>query len=750
MKKTIFRLILCAGLLAALGLLTACGNKGTSNSLLPGSGSKPPVDTGSSAPRLTITATINGTTAESKGAVKPLVTVDYGKQPYEDGEDFRWDIDDMINLAFSENFQNESNARYLVRFRVASVSADGNTATFEQVGVLPEGFKFDSIYQVYAAYPSDMMIKSSDLAPVSKGIVKTGTVTDSSSNPPVSTVVDYANYLIGESSPGHAYFPHAIMPTTVYQPEKAVNLKDVEHKIEPLYMHAYANAVTVAANGDVNVSLGFQHLTSLLRWTVKNATAEELVIKSLSMQLNGGSFIGAVNATPDDFSNLNLDAMSSTSNIIIDTDKGDGFSGTAKYLSIPAYETVDFYRPFFPAGYMTETTGMILEANIAAGAAGGNLVGKVIPQVGVTEFEPGMRYYFNIKIGSNDWGYALNKADYVPTAGLLLCKNDDGGQCAGADNILSVLEGSSISLSARDFNDIEQVEWTLPGRGTFIANRTNYADMSPVINGLSVGEHPVSLRVQSIYKDDAGAWFGPFTGKIIVEPLPPSVSVEPSYFIPTGSNSMTITATAAPGRTDLKVIVFSNRYPGYGSRPQLAFLDMVEKSTGSGIYTAIWNAVNTNTTDNAILPKNSYDTILYSYSAGRLDELASTQARIGGVDRICIQGTCSRSGDTSSVDWTTSLGSSYQLIEVIADSGMILGVDIVDSDNVHWGRLLQTWNQTPTLYQGDWTPPHRGTFKVKITTYSGTPYSRSESLIDLGGGYNGSGVITEWGTIQVN
>ncbi|MDR1743592.1 MAG: hypothetical protein LBR48_07220 [Dysgonamonadaceae bacterium] len=271
--------------------------------------------------KFVITATIGGDAPQTKATVK------YG-QTYEIGEDFTWELNDLINVSL-EPVSGGDGTKYGLRFKVIAVSENGNTATLEQYDAAD--YTAPTIapgeYKLYAAYPSDIrLIEGAEHQA-------------------------YSNYTMSINSSGEAVWQTASnsvqLPTEVSQSAAAVNLNNA-NTTNPkawLYMYDYR---TVNLDGSApvnNIHIDFKHYASLLRYTVTNATASAITLHSIRLNGDNGTYPFA-----STFS-LNAETPSAlkVGNI---NDYVDLTSG----LSIASGETVDFYRPFIPAAAYSENS----------------------------------------------------------------------------------------------------------------------------------------------------------------------------------------------------------------------------------------------------------------------------------------------------------------------------------------------------------------------------------------------------------
>ncbi|MDR1728373.1 MAG: hypothetical protein LBT74_10705 [Acidobacteriota bacterium] len=669
MKRNMLRVALGAVALMAWATMLACGGgKGTN------AGANVGTDTSvarSAQTPLVLTATIDdGGTASAASVggavasigkqlysgsagkgdiVNPFATVDYGNTDYSAGEKFRWQMDDMINVAFSKNFQDEAEPRYLVRFKVVELINSDLTAKFAEVatGSRHPDFDPEDTYQVYASYPSDMIILTAGGAPVAKGKYCDDPI--SRYDPNEGDYGGYKNYdcfnyLIGEGDePGLAVFTDAIMPDVIYHSEPlatgagtsaVVDFKDEENMVEPMYMSAYAGGASAKS-----FNLNFKHLTSLVRWTVKNATPDPLVITSLDLSSYGSapydkSFGELVKARVGSLPALGLDITSSYETTTIDTGACQEDDGS-DCLTIPPYEKVDFYRPFVANGDGYRNGHIYLNVNIAENDANAAGTASRLLSVGpgfdlkIEKFEPGKRYFFNIKIGDAKAGavvgsvnYALGGATEQPTAQFAMYNGNEWIVPSGGT--LEVSELESIEVWDEGYVSGRQCVWKLPrlvdGVVTTVTTDPTSCGDRLNLGQLPAGTYTVKLQVQSRFKESGEedyAWSDWATGTIHVK-VTPTLTVH--SFKP---GDVRVEAHAEPGKT-LSLVV-EGQYGSYdGSYAQATLGNLVETGTGTGVYTYTGNGL----VDNyAYLPADNY--VLYLMDSSTT--LASVTARFQSI-----------------------------------------------------------------------------------------------------------------------
>ncbi|MDR1742401.1 MAG: fibrobacter succinogenes major paralogous domain-containing protein [Dysgonamonadaceae bacterium] len=342
-----------------------------------------------------LTATIGNNTPQTKATVK------YG-QPYEIGEDFTWELNDLINLSL-EPTSGGDGTKYGLRFKVTTVSENGNTATLEQYDA--EGYTAPTIppgeYRLYAAYPSDIrLIEGSEHQA-------------------------YSNYTMSINSSGVAVWQTASnsvqLPDAISQPGAAINLSDNTNTGNPkawFYMYDYQPTVSIGS-GEVNLSLNFKHYTSLLRYTVTNAADAAITLNAIELKFN--------NAYPFAYVfGLNGDTPSKLAPGLI-----HDYAQLTSGMSIAAGQTVDFYRPVVPAGANLDNDiykpvnadGVNLKFTLNDHVIYAPLTQSQFTEAfGADAFKPGYRYAFNVAITGTDPDLAIERMKTYETtdAGVVI------------------------------------------------------------------------------------------------------------------------------------------------------------------------------------------------------------------------------------------------------------------------------------------------------------------------------------------
>ncbi|MDR1859325.1 MAG: hypothetical protein LBR06_00180 [Bacteroidales bacterium] len=342
--------------------------------------------------KLVLTATID--------AVQTKATVEYG-QPYEIGEDFTWEYDDLINIALEPTAGGDG-TMYGFRFKVIDISSDGNTATLEQYDATD--YTAPTItsgeYKLYATYPSDIrLINGTEY--------------------PVPSDNGYYNYLMSIDDSGVATWQdNAGLPVTVSQPDAAVNLTDNTDPTEPkswLYMYDWQPAVNIGedAGGSVTaLTLNFKHYTSLLRYTVTNKTESAVTMDRIRMYFGGNVLPFAGGFRVDEGNPSSLIAYGQTETVVLS-------SG----VSIDPDCTVDFYCPIVSSGAyghssydVGNATGITIEFLLnEINLRFAPITMEQFVDVFGTKFRPGYRYAFNVAITAPDLAVKRMK-DYTNQA----------------------------------------------------------------------------------------------------------------------------------------------------------------------------------------------------------------------------------------------------------------------------------------------------------------------------------------------
>ncbi|MDR1742558.1 MAG: formylglycine-generating enzyme family protein [Dysgonamonadaceae bacterium] len=374
-----------------------------------------------------LTATIGNNTPQTKATVK------YG-QPYEIGEDFTWELNDLINLSL-EPVSGGDGTKYGLRFKVTAVSENGNTATLEQYNAA--GYAAPSIppgeYRLYAAYPSDIRLIEGAEHQAS------------------------GNYTMGINSSGVATWQTASMPDFIYQPEAAVNLNNtaVPNPKAWLYMYDWQPTVTIGS-GEVNLKLNFKHYTSLLRYTLTNTTTEAVTLNSIVLNFAEASPFGAL---------LTLNAE----NPAALTTGGTNAVWLTSGLSIAPNQTADFYCPIVPSAAYSENSSyqpanasgieLTFRFNDGATALAPITLPQFIAAFGADAFKPGYRYAFDLAITGTADNLAIKRMKtyktYTANGVSFKMVNVEGGTFTmgataeqGSDASSNELPTHSVTLSS--------------------------------------------------------------------------------------------------------------------------------------------------------------------------------------------------------------------------------------------------------------------------------------------------------------